>query len=69
MTEWVMQVRLSVRNTAKINELRGIYRKTCSEYNLSLTQQTNMLLAGRLDVAILEAKKELKKAKCNHQKS
>jgi hypothetical protein len=59
-----MQIRLSARNQKKILELMGIYRKTCPDYDVSTTFQTNLLLAGRLDVAILEAKKDLKSKRC-----
>lgn len=58
-----MQIRLSTSNTEKLKKLQGIYRKTCPGYNLSGTQQANLLLAGRFDVAIKEAKDDLERSK------
>lgn len=58
-----MQIRLSKGNATKLNTLRKLYRQTCDEYDLSNTQQCNLLLSGRLTLAITAAEKELNHAR------
>ncbi len=44
-----------------------LYKKLCSEYDLSHAQQCNRLLSGRLKLAIAEARQELEQGKaCTH---
>lgn len=60
---WPVQIRLSPKNTGKLKDLVKVYEQTCPDYNLSATQQVNLLLAGRLGLALVEAQAELKKNK------
>lgn len=58
-----MQIRLTKRNSKRLVELVGLYKKTAPDYDLSFAQQVNLLIGGRLDLAIKEAKKDYKKCK------
>lgn len=59
-----MQIKLCPDNESGIKKLVRIYGKICPEYDLSPTYQCNLLLRGRIKVALLEAMKELKKNPC-----
>lgn len=59
-----MQIRLSKNNTKLLKSLIRIYKKTCPDYDLSVTKQGNLLLAGRLGLAVQEAEKELQNHAC-----
>jgi hypothetical protein len=61
-----MQIRLTQRNEKEARKLIRIYKQTCREYDLSVTKQLNLLIAGRLGLAIEEAEKELAEHKCKH---
>jgi hypothetical protein len=60
-----VQIRLTPTNERLLKELRTVYKKTCPDYDLSNTKQFNLLLTGRLKVALTEARKELAKNPCN----
>lgn len=55
------------QNIENLEMLMSKYRQLCSEYTLTMDEQANLLLAGRLKLAIQEAEAELKKnRKCRH---
>lgn len=58
-----MQLRLTEPNAQRLVNLVKIYKQISPDYDLSPTKQGNLLLAGRLGLAIDEAKKEAKKLK------
>ena len=57
-----MHIRLSGENVKSLKQLVANYRKTDDGYDLSHAQQVNLLLRGRLKVALKESEQELKHA-------
>jgi len=59
-----MQIRLTKPNAERLEQLVSLYRRICPDYDLSPTQQVNLLLGGRLKLALAEAQVEQVKKPC-----